>query len=117
VIPPGTRPWGRECNQNGAIRDPRKVHFSRRLLRTPPAAGYAARTRSFLETTFESLDSLRREITVAWSVFMNWRCRVASTASKPEDRAVYALFMKLDDVKYGFFMRLDTHKTEVVAEL
>jgi hypothetical protein len=48
---------------------------------------------------------------------MNWRCRVASTASKPEDHAVYALFMKLDDVKYGFFMRLDTHKTEVVAEL
>jgi hypothetical protein len=48
---------------------------------------------------------------------MNWRCRLASTASKPEDRAVYAPFMKLDDVKYGFFMRLDTHKTEVVAEL
>jgi hypothetical protein len=48
---------------------------------------------------------------------MNWRCRVASTASKPEDHAVYALFTKLDDVKYGFFMRLDTHKTEAVAEL
>ena len=62
-----------------------------------------------LETTFEGLDALRRELTVAWSVFMNWRCRVASTASKPD--------MKLDDVKYGFFMRLDTHKTEVVAEL
>ena len=70
-----------------------------------------------LEMTFESLDALRREITVVWSVFMNWRCRVASTASKPEDHAVYALFMKLDDVKYGFFMRLDTHKTEAVAEL
>jgi hypothetical protein len=31
--------------------------------------------------------------------------------------AVYALFMKMDDVKYGFFMRLDTHGMGVVAEV
>jgi hypothetical protein len=38
-------------------------------------------------------------------------------ASMSGDHGVYALFMKMDDVKYGFFMRLGTHKTEVVAEL
>jgi hypothetical protein len=70
-----------------------------------------------LETTFEGLDALRREITVAWPVFTNWRCRVASTGVNVGDHGVYAPFMKMDDVKYGFFMRLGTHKTEVVAEL
>jgi hypothetical protein len=110
MIPPG----------NGAIRDPRRVHFSSGLsglrqwqvtLSAMPAPAHS------LETTFESLDAMGREITVAWSVFMNGRCLVASPASMSGDHAVYALFMKLDDVKYGLFMRIDTHKTQVVAEL
>src|ERR1700731_2773009 len=58
MIPPGTRPWGRECNQNGAIRDPRRVHFSSGLSRlrqrqvtlsAMPAPAHS------LETTFERL--------------------------------------------------------------
>jgi hypothetical protein len=111
---------GPRVQPNGAIRDPRRVHFSSGLsgvrqlqftLSAMPAPAHS------LETTFEGLDALRRELTVAWSVFMNWRCRVASTASMSGDHAVYALFMKMDDVKYGFFMRLGTHKTKVVAEL
>jgi hypothetical protein len=98
---------------------PTKSPFFERLIRSPPAftpSAIPAPAHS-LETIFEGLDALRRELTVAWSVFMNWRCRVVSTASMSGDHAVYALFMKMDDVKYGFFMRLGTHKTKVVAEL
>jgi hypothetical protein len=33
------------------------------------------------------------------------------------ERGVYALFMKMDDDKYGFFMRLGPNGMGVVAEL
>jgi hypothetical protein len=35
----------------------------------------------------------------------------------PGERGVYALFMKMDDDKYGFFMRLGPNRMGVVAEL
>src|SRR3984893_13491640 len=58
MIPPGTRPWGRECNQNGAIRDPRRVHFSSGLSRLRQRQGTLSAMPApahSLETTFERL--------------------------------------------------------------
>jgi hypothetical protein len=40
-----------------------------------------------------------------------------STASMSGDHGVYALFMKMDGVKYGFSVRLGTHKTSCELRL
>jgi hypothetical protein len=41
----------------------------------------------------------------------------ACASTRSGERGAYALFIKLDDVKYGLFMRLGTNRMSAVAEL